>query len=64
MAFVYFLVDAYKKWDGEPFIFAGMSKKQGYALKNSVEGFFDAAHYPWESPKKKLTKMGKPYNCP
>ena len=26
--------------------------KQGYALKNWVEGVSDEAFYPWESPKK------------
>ena len=28
--------------------------KQGYALKNWVEGLSDEAWYPWESPKKKF----------
>ena len=29
-----------------------MNNKQGYALKNWVEGLSDEAFYPWESPKK------------
>ena len=35
----------------------------GNALKNWVEGSSDEAYYPWESPKKKSTKIGQPYIC-
>ena len=35
--------------------------KQGYALKNWVEGLSDEAYYPWESQKKNSTKIGQPY---
>ena len=28
-----------------------MAGKQGYTLKNWVEGLFDEAYYPWESQK-------------
>ena len=36
--------------------------KQGYALKNWMEGLSDEAYYPWES-QKKSTKIGQPYFC-
>ena len=36
-----------------------MSIKQGYALKNWVEGISDEVYYPWESPKK-MTKNVSP----
>ena len=29
-----------------------MINKQGYALKNWVEGLSDEGFYPWESPRK------------
>ena len=34
--------------------------KQGYALKNWVEGLSDEAFYPWESPKKIRLKSVNP----
>ena len=34
--------------------------KQGYALKNWVEGLSDEAFYPWESPKKIRLKSVSP----
>ena len=37
-----------------------MYTKQGYALKNWVEGLSDEAYNPWES-QKKSTKIGQPY---
>ena len=41
-----------------------MDTKQGYALKNWVEGLSDEAYYPWKWPKKKKsTKIGQPYIC-
>ena len=39
-----------------------VDSKQGYALKNWVQGLSDEAYYPWESPKKS-TKIGQPYIC-
>ena len=35
MAFVYALVDAYHKWDGEPFIYAGIYSKMHFKLRPS-----------------------------
>ena len=41
-----------------------MNVKQGYTLKNWVEGLSDEKYDPWESPKKpKLTKISQPYIC-
>ena len=37
-----------------------MDNKQGYALKNWVEGLFDEAFYPLESPKKIRLKLVNP----
>ena len=37
-----------------------MSNKQGYALKNWVEGVSDEAFYPWEPPKKIRLKSVNP----
>ena len=37
-----------------------MRLKQGYALKNWVEGVSDEAFYPWESPKKIRLKSVNP----
>ena len=37
-----------------------MSSKQGFALKNWVEGLSDEAYYPWESLN---TIIGLPYIC-
>ena len=38
-----------------------MYSKQGYALKNWVEGISDEAYFPLESPKKNSTRIGQPY---
>ena len=37
-----------------------MDTKQGYALKNWVEGLSDEAYPPWESPKKIQLKSVNP----
>ena len=37
-----------------------LSIKQGYALKNWMEGLSDEAYYPWESPKKIQLKSVNP----
>ena len=37
-----------------------MCNKQGYALKNWVEGLSDEAYYPWDSPKKNGLKSVNP----
>ena len=40
-----------------------MRIKQGYVLKNWVEGLSDETNYAWESSKINLTKIGQPYIC-
>ena len=40
-----------------------LSIKQGYALKNWVEGLSDEAYYPWESSHIKMTKIHQYYIC-
>ena len=39
-----------------------MLNKQGYTLKNWVEGVSDEALYPWESPKKIRLKFATEQN--
>ena len=55
-----------ENWGGHGFLVSDIEimvdSKQGYALKNWVQGLSDEAYYPWESPKKS-TKIGQPYIC-
>ena len=45
--------DVRRNWKGlKTLLRKPLHCKQGYALKNWVEGLSDEAFYPWESPKK------------